>query len=98
MLPKCKVRKTWPAIVPEGCKAKAEEPWLGYVNDMRRQRLNKKVAELNELVTHTNEIMRVTNIERQNTKNAKMSAATRKKANAAATNAEIIRRIKGARG
>ena len=98
----------------------------GYVNDKRRHKLNKKIAEMKELNTHTNEIMRVVNIERQSTKNAKMAAAALrnktyqvaldikakmkalkqaersreglKKANAAATRANIIRRIKGARG
>ncbi len=55
--------------------------------------------------THTNEIMRVVNIERQKTKNAKIATAVLKKANAAATKAtaaaicqKIIRCIKGARG
>ena len=98
MPPKCKVRKTWPAIGPKRCKAKPEEPWPGYVNDMRRHKLNKKVAELNELVTHMKEITRVAKLERQATKNTKMATAVLKKANAAATRANIIRRIKGARG
>jgi hypothetical protein len=73
--PKCKVRKTWPAIGPKGCKAKAEEPLLGHVNDMRRHKLNKKVAEIRELNAHTKEIAMVVNIERQATRNAKMAAA-----------------------
>ena len=67
--------------------------------------MNKNVAELKEVVTHTEEIARVINIERQNTKNAKKAAAVLKKANAAATKAtaaanrqKIIRRIKAARG
>ena len=105
MPPKCKVRKTWPAIGPKGCKAKPEEPWHGYVNDMRRHQLNKKVAEVNDLVTHTNEIMRVAQLERQAKENAKKAAAVLKKANAAATKvnaaatrAKIIGRIKTARG
>ena len=51
---------------------------------MRRHKLNKKIVEIEELNTHTNEIMRVTNIEGQNTKNAKMAAAALKKAIAAA--------------
>ena len=49
--------------------------------------------------------MRVVNIERQNTTNAKMATAALKKANVAATKAsaaatrqKITRRIKGARG
>ena len=96
--PKCKVRKTWPAIGPKGCKAKPEEPWPGHVNDMRRHKLSKKVAELNDLVTHTEEITRVAKLERQAKENAKKATAVLKKANAAATRANIIRRIKGARG
>ena len=79
-VPKCKVRKTWPAISPKGCKAKPDEPCLGYVNDMRRHKLNKKIAELNDLVTHTEEIRRVTKLERQ----AKKAAAVLNKAKAAA--------------
>ena len=98
MAPKCKVRKTWPAIGPKGCKAKPEEPWPGYVNDMRRYKLNKKVAGLNDLVEHTNVVSSVIKIERQATKNAKMATAALKKANAAATRAKIIGRIKAARG
>ena len=105
MPPKCKVRKTLPAIGPKGCKAKPEEPWLGYVNDMRRHKFNKKVAGLNDLVEHTNVISSVIKIERQATKNAKMATAALKKANAAATKvnaaatrAKIIGRIKAARG
>ena len=77
----------------------------GHVNDMRSHKLNKKIAEIKESNTHTNEIMRVVNIERQNTMNAKMAAAVLKnanaaatKVNAAATRAKIIGRIKGARG
>ncbi len=53
---------------------------------------------MNDLVTHTNKIMRVAKLERQATKNAKLATAVLKKANAAATRANIIRRIKGARG
>jgi len=84
MPPKCKVRKTWSAIGPKGRKAKPHEPWPCYVNAMRRHKLNKKIAEMKELNTNTNEITRVVNIERQNTKNAKMAAAALKKPNAAA--------------
>ena len=79
MPPKCKVRKTLPAIGPKGCKAKPEEPWPGYVNDMRRHKLNKKVAELNDLVTHTEEIRRVIQLERQAKENAKKAAAALRK-------------------
>ncbi len=89
MPPKCKVRKTWPAIGPKGCKAKPEEPWPGHVNDMRRHKLNKKIAEIQELNAHTNEIMRVANIEQQATKNAKKAAAALKKAEAARAKAEV---------
>ena len=71
---------------------------------MRRHKLNKKVAELNDLVEHTNVISSVINIECQATKNAKMTTAALKKANAAATKvnaaatrAKIIGRIKAAR-
>ncbi len=65
---------------------------------MRRHNLKKKIAEIKELNTQTNEIMRVVSIERQNAKNAKMATAAVRKVNAAATRAKIIRRIKGARG
>ena len=99
------MRKTWPATAPKGCKAKPKEPLPGYVNDMRRHKLNKKIAEIKELKSHTNKITRVVKIERQNTKNAKMATAALKKANVAATKAsaaatrqKITRRIKGARG
>jgi hypothetical protein len=81
MPPKCKVRKTWPAIGPKGCKAKPEEPWPGYVNDMRRHKLNKKVAELNDLVTHTEQITRVVQLERQAKENAKKAVAVLKRNN-----------------
>jgi len=81
--PKCKVRNTWPAIGPKGCKAKAEEPWLGHVNDMRRHKLSKKIAEIRELNAHTKEIAMVVNIECQATKNAKKAATALKKAKAA---------------
>ncbi len=72
---KCKVRNTWPAIGPKGCKAKPEEPWPCYVNDMRRHKLSKKIAELEELQTNTEVVMRLTKLERQATKNAKKAAA-----------------------
>jgi predicted transglutaminase-like cysteine proteinase len=56
---------------------------------MRRHKLNKKIAEIQELNAHTNEIMGVANIERQATKNAKKAAAALKKAEVARAKAEV---------
>ncbi len=60
---------------------------------------------MNDLVTHTNEITRVAQLERQAKENAEKAAAVLKKANAAATKinaaatrAKIIGRVKAARG
>jgi hypothetical protein len=96
MPPKCKVRKTWPAIGPKGCKAKAEAAPAAkaapahapIVRDTPLIRLQRNATRNIQLIR---EEMQALNI------NKRVSKALTK-TNAAATRAKIIRRIKGARG
>ncbi len=49
--PKCKVRKSWPAICPKGCKAK---PGGGFITrEERKILLRNKMAKIKEDLTWT---------------------------------------------
>ena len=64
---KCKVRKTWPAIGPKGCKAKAENP-LGskaapaqapIVRDTPLIRLQRHATRNLQLIRDENEALQI---------------------------------------
>jgi hypothetical protein len=50
MPPKCKERKTWPAIGPKGCNAKPEE---SFTREERNISLRRKMTKLKEDLTWT---------------------------------------------
>ena len=96
MPPKHKVRKTWPAIGPKGCKVKHEEP-LGskaepahapIVRDTPLIRVQRNATRNIQLIREEMEALKI---------NKRVNKAL-SKTNAAATRAKIIGRIKAAWG
>jgi len=96
MPPKCKVRKTCPAIGPKGCTAKAEAAPAAkaapaqspIIRDTPLIRLQRKATRNIQLIREEMEALDI---------NKRVNKAL-SKTNAAATRANIIWRIKGTRG
>ena len=102
MPPKCKVRKTWPAIGPKGCKAKPEEPLGSKAAPAspaaKAAPAQAPVSDVQRLRHKTYRVALEIKAKRKALEQSDRVIEGLKKTNAAATRANIIRRIKAARG